>query len=586
MDVDRKSHRKPSAGPAAEKKKSKFTKNKQQNNPKAFAPNSGRNAEKMGRRREELIQKKLHVPQVDRTVEIPPPIIIGVVGPPGTGKTTLIRSLVKRYTKHNLNEIHGPITVVAGKQKRFTFIECNNDINSMVDIGKIADLVLLTIDASYGFEMETFEFLNILQTHGFPKVMGILTHLDRFKDSKRLRKTKKVLKQRFWTEIYQGAKLFYLSGMMNGKYPKTEIMNLSRFMSVMKFRPLIWRNTHSYMLADRVEDLTNPEQVSLNPKIDRTITLYGYLHGTSLKPDTKVHVPGVGDIKVDNISILPDPCALPDKQRKLLNEKHKLLYAPMSDVGGIIHDKDAIYITVPGNFNKNADDGGEGEKMVMELQESKNTLYDQVQSSEMRLFNESVPRKASEFQDYYSESDEEEDFEKTLQEEDDDDDVSDGELESDHEMDEENNKGRTRRKVKIPFNTAHPQSDDENVEFADSDSDFGNGGEDEFGDELDVEGDQELVGIAPDGALRWKSKLLEQAKEKFMANQKLNLMDLVYNTDFMPHLVDDESEEEEEGGLFTVLKKKGSKKSLAFVDTCKFEICNDDIAQWDDEEVN
>ena len=173
-----------------------------------------------------------------------------------------------------------------------------------------------------------------------------------------------------------------------------------------------------------------------------------------------------------------------------------------------------------------------------------------------------------------------------MQEEDDDDDVSDGELESDHEMDEENNKGRTRRKVKIPFNTAHPQSDDENVEFADSDSDFGNGGEDEFGDELDVEGDQELVGIAPDGALRWKSKLLEQAKEKFMANQKLNLMDLVYNTDFMPHLVDDESEEEEEGGLFTVLKKKGSKKSLAFVDTCKFEICNDDIAQWDDEEVN
>ena len=31
------------------------------------------------------------------------------------------------------------------------------------DIGKVADLVLLLIDASFGFEMETFEFLNILQ---------------------------------------------------------------------------------------------------------------------------------------------------------------------------------------------------------------------------------------------------------------------------------------------------------------------------------------------------------------------------------------------------------------------------------------
>jgi ribosome biogenesis protein BMS1 len=47
--------------------------------------------------------------------------------------------------------------------------------------------------------------------------MGVLTHLDKFKDAKRLRKTKKKLKNRFWTEIYDGAKLFYLSGLVYGK---------------------------------------------------------------------------------------------------------------------------------------------------------------------------------------------------------------------------------------------------------------------------------------------------------------------------------------------------------------------------------
>lgn len=51
-------------------------------------------------------------------------------------------------------------------------MECNNDVNSMVDVAKVADLVLLLIDSSFGFEMETFEFLNVLQAHGFPKVMG------------------------------------------------------------------------------------------------------------------------------------------------------------------------------------------------------------------------------------------------------------------------------------------------------------------------------------------------------------------------------------------------------------------------------
>lgn len=33
----------------------------------------------------------------------------------------------------------------------------------MIDLAKVADLVLLMIDASFGFEMEIFEFLNICQ---------------------------------------------------------------------------------------------------------------------------------------------------------------------------------------------------------------------------------------------------------------------------------------------------------------------------------------------------------------------------------------------------------------------------------------
>lgn len=63
--------------------------------------------------------------------------------------------------------------------------------------------VLLLIDASFGFEMEIFEFLNVAQVHGFPKIMGVLTHLDLLKKNKSLKKIKKTLKQRFWTEVYQ-----------------------------------------------------------------------------------------------------------------------------------------------------------------------------------------------------------------------------------------------------------------------------------------------------------------------------------------------------------------------------------------------
>ena len=51
--------------------------------------------------------------------------------------------------------------------------------------------------------------------------------------------------------FFQGAKLFYLSGLVYGSYPKVEIHNLGRFISVTKFRPLTWRVTHPYILADR-----------------------------------------------------------------------------------------------------------------------------------------------------------------------------------------------------------------------------------------------------------------------------------------------------------------------------------------------
>lgn len=139
---------------------------------------------------------------------------------------------------------------------------------------------------------ETFEFLNVLQVHGFPRIMGVLTHLDLFKNPKTLKNTKKALKHRFWTEIYQGAKLFYLSGLLKGRYLKNETHNLARFISVMKFRPLIWRNTHPYVLVDRTEDLTDPELKRQNPKTSRQVAFYGYVRGTYLKPTMKVHIPG------------------------------------------------------------------------------------------------------------------------------------------------------------------------------------------------------------------------------------------------------------------------------------------------------
>ena len=52
------------------------------------------------------------------------------------------------------------------------------------------------------------------------------------------------------------------------------------------------------------------------------------------------HKQGCGDFALSSVSTLPDPCPLPDKLKKRsLNEKEKLIYAPMTGVGGIVYDK-------------------------------------------------------------------------------------------------------------------------------------------------------------------------------------------------------------------------------------------------------
>ncbi|GAC94679.1 hypothetical protein PHSY_002252 [Pseudozyma hubeiensis SY62] len=560
-----KAHRKAKTGGKAEKGKAKHTNGF---NPKAFISANINVAQKQILRNAEKDQKRYHVPLADRTPEDePPPIIVAVVGPEGVGKTTLMRSLIRRYTKHTLAEIKGPVTVVTGKKRRVTFIECNNDINSMIDIGKVADLVLLMIDGSFGFEMETMEFLNVLQSHGFPKVIGVLTHLDLIKKAKTLKATKKRLKHRFWTEIYDGAKLFYLSGIINGRYPDTEIQNLSRFIGVMKFRPLIFRNAHPYVLADRMEDLTPREEIRTNPKADRTITVYGYLHGTHLRESQRVHIPGAGDLSITSIEKLNDPCPLPtvdSEKRRKLSDKAKLIHAPMSDVGGVMFDKDAVYINVPGNFTRNGDSAdepaGEGEKMVMDLQDAHTTLDNLAAQSELRLFDSDRAGISAVEQDDADESFEYAtsgkgkrvrraafDDDVLLDDDVDDDDAEDDEDEAgfdDDDDDDEDAAGKRRaftRKAVEADEADGPASKE--IPFADSDSDMGLGSEDEEEDE--DPSDDEASGSFGSGSdedeiAPWKRNLAAQAEATVRANKSrkpLDLARLIYNSDKTPEQI-------------------------------------------------
>ena len=211
--------------------------------------------------------------------------------------------------------MRGTITLRTNKNQRITFLECPTNMQAMVDVAKIADLALLLVDASIGFEMETFEFLCLLHNHGMPNVMGVLTHLDYFQMNKHLRRTKKRMKKRFWKEVYDGAKLFYFSGLQaDGSYPKTEVNNLCRFITVQKIKLLQWRTQHSYMVADRFDIVETQNDPDTN-----LVSFYGYVRGTYLDRNQRLHVNGLGDFTIEGLQKMEDPC--PIELKRTVKEK-------------------------------------------------------------------------------------------------------------------------------------------------------------------------------------------------------------------------------------------------------------------------
>ncbi|KAF2713113.1 DUF663-domain-containing protein [Pleomassaria siparia CBS 279.74] len=542
-------------------------------NPKAFAYATPGKLQKQAARSHDVKEKRLHVPLIDRLPEEAPPIIVGVVGPPGVGKTTLIKSLIRRYTKQTLSAPSGPLTVVTSKRRRLTFMECPADsLASMIDIAKVVDIVLLMIDGNYGFEMETMEFLNVLSSSGMPgNVFGILTHLDLFKKQDTLKLQKKRLKHRFWSELYQGAKLFYLSGVVNGRYPDREVLNLSRFLSVMKNpRPLVWRNSHPYCLADRFLDITPPTDIEEDPKCDRTIALYGYLRGTNFPAHgSRVHIPGVGDLSVSSTEALPDPCPTPfaeqaiakatgKKKRARLGDKQKILFAPMSDVGGVLVDKDAVYIDVKSStFDPNVDyaERGLGEQLMVSLQGGRKLLGED--DAGMRLFaggelvdkdvaNDEDSGRKSRRQARIADANEvdEADLE-GIESDEEDIDVGSGDEDEDDNGHLDTN-GITNGKPAFARRRDSDQNDatEEELAFADSDSDLGSlssedeqeleeGDEEEFDSDEEDEEDEE----DEDAELRWKSNLRENAKKmhgKQRPYRTSELARMMYNLTMSP----------------------------------------------------
>lgn len=308
-------------------------------------------------------------------------------------------------------------------------------------------------------------------------------------------------------------------------------------------------------MVDRHEDVTNPNQVEENPECERTVTFYGYVRGTNLKNNTRVHLIGVGDYNISEITVLPDPCPIPDREREMKSlRKEALLFAPLANVGVVSFDNDAVYIDIGKvNYTKpehlalmdrtteetattDEADPSAPAGMLRSLQNVDDDFDTGKRDSSLRIFRKSTP--------VTNETIADDEVASTSDERDEDDAVvgsssEDENSDSDEETvsnDEDATESWVRRRVynaykdeKEVYSGSEDSREDSNDKDSESDDDSSHEGE---SGEMD-ENSKEEANDESKRDFSWKKGLASKAAESFRQRQAamLNLQELVYGTE-------------------------------------------------------
>lgn len=362
---------------------------------------------------------------------------------------------------------------------------------------------------------------------------------------------------------------------------KNEVKQLTLFISRVKYRPLIWRNTHPYVLVDRHEDITHPNTIADDSTCDRSVTFYGYVRGTHLRPGQTVHLIGAGDYKMSEVGALHDPCPLPDQDKKSqsLNKKDSLLFAPLSNVGAVSFDKDAVYIdigrvnyTKKENLDRRSAKAGEDEDdesgdesssdeseaqydadapagLLRDLQDLGAGVDEKMQKSSLRLFKGSKAVVAGSDDDEEEEDDN--DLEGARGDEDEDNSVSSGRIgvmSSPPFGKQRGIFGSGKSKSSHDSDSANEDDSDSDSESdsdtSDMDSDDGEndgfGGDEGYDDDSGGEAEQDSSAV---GAL-WKTNLARKAAESYLGREAshLNLQEMIYGVPKKANIVSEDEQ--------------------------------------------
>jgi pre-rRNA-processing protein TSR1 len=204
---------------------------------------------------------------------------------------------------------------MSGRQRRITLFATPRDTNAVLDIAKVADIVVFVLGATAeGDDIDIDEFgthaLTVLKAQGMPAALGMQVGLAGLAP-KKAQALRKLGARFFATALGDDCKVIGLDTV-------EEAQSFFRWVaSDMKLKPLAWRDARPYLLAEQVQFTPNAA-VAAVPAIGQfsfapaaapaaasttgTLSVRGYLRGDNpLSADQLLHITGYGDFQIERI---------------------------------------------------------------------------------------------------------------------------------------------------------------------------------------------------------------------------------------------------------------------------------------------
>lgn len=189
-----------------------------------------------------------------------------------------------------------------------TYITTELDVMSVLDVSKVADIVLLLVDASSDELISDLGAicLSAMKAQGCPDILCCIQGLDEF-SGKALFERRKTISRIFETEVFSSVKVLECSvgnnDKMNELSRNPSVSNICRQICAISPKDIGWRSIRTYLLGQTYEIVEDEDIDNEKEKETETIRIGGYLRGRPLPLNSLVHIVGVGTGRIKSVVI-------------------------------------------------------------------------------------------------------------------------------------------------------------------------------------------------------------------------------------------------------------------------------------------